>query len=357
VALMDIQEISRQIKQNCDISDAQYWGFHSICGLLMRLRELFQHEHTCRPWDPAPPEDVSRWITAREALWQDLEGQSLKEIVIEGRKYDPFDVDGLNSILGPLGYVYGSGFGTFNKPQFFLGRLHERREVYDYVIHSVGEELCRDLSLHPALLQGRCIYIRHDALVMLIWDRFQAIKSRQCGSVLEEVFRRYGIGREAEPSEGLFLSLEKIIQAASDLFILHEIGEAFEDDLADEWLDIIGRGCDKYSELYLRGTKDLIADTSDMGPLRTIFREENENLLLLYVALLDGIRKDLFPEMMDAFREFRETQEWSLIEDARKAGYRKAVDLRNTVISYWRDKADIAGLPAILRDYIGAKNR
>jgi len=94
-----------------------------------------------------------------------------------------------------------------------------------------------------------------------------------------------------------------------------------------------------------------------MGPLRTIVREENENLLLLYVALLDGIRKDLFPEMMSAFREFRETREWSLIEEARKAGEKKAIDLRNTVISYWRDRADAAGLTTILRDYLGAKGR
>jgi hypothetical protein len=354
---MDITDIIRQIKRNCDISDAHHWGFYSICGLLMRMRELFQHEHSLLPWDPVPSEDVSRWISEREALWYDLEGQTLNEIVVEGRRYDPFDVDGLNRLLEPLGYVYGSGFGTFNKPQFFLGRLHEKREIYDYVIHSVGTELCRDISLDPALLQGRCIYIRHDALVEIFWDRFQAMKSRQCGSLLEEVFCRFGIVKETEQSEDLFRSIEQIVHTASDLFVLHEIGEAFEDDYSEEWLGIIGSGCDKYGELYLRGTKDLIADTSVMGPLRTIVREQDENLLFLYVVLLDGIRKSLFPEITDSFREYRDTKQWQVIEEARKQGYKKSSDLRNMVIKNWREKSDTAGLSALLRKYVERGSR
>ena len=30
------------IKYNCDVSDAQFWGYFSICGLLMRYRDLFR---------------------------------------------------------------------------------------------------------------------------------------------------------------------------------------------------------------------------------------------------------------------------------------------------------------------------
>jgi hypothetical protein len=352
---MDIQDIAKQIKHNCDISDARYWGYYSICGLLMRMRELFQHEHAYMPWDPVSPEMVSRWISNRESLWNELEDREFEDIVIDGRKYNPFDVAGLNDLLGPLGYVYGSGFGTFNKPLFFLGQLKEQREICDYVVYSVGTELCRDLSLDPALLQGRCIYVRLGAVIMILWDRFQTMKSRQCGGLLEEVFSRYGITKDAEPSESLFRSMDRITHAATEFFILHEIGEAFEDDLSEEWLNILAGGCDKYTELYLRGIKDVIADTSKMGPLGHIVKEKDEDLLFLYVSLMDGVRRGLFPDIGHAFQEFRVTKEWRMIEEARQSGAGKASDMRNAVIAYWRETGETTGLQAILRGYTGTK--
>ncbi len=351
---MNIQDIIRQIKHNCNVSDAQNWGYYSICGLLMRMRELFQHEHAFMPWDPVSSHDVSQWISGRESLWKELEDTPLTEIVFEGKTYDPFDSTGLNKILEPLGFVYGSGLGTFGKPQFFLGQLQEKREIYDYMVHAVGIELCRDLSLDPALLQGRCIYVRHDAIVTILWDRFQAMTSRQCGSLFEEVFSRYGIAKDAEISEIFLRKMEGIIHAATDLFILHEIGEAFEDEPSEEWLRIIADVGDKFCELYLRGLKDVIADTSGMGPLRKIIKEEDENLLALYVALLDGIRKDLFPAIIPAFREFRDTNKWDVIEQARQHGYRKAADIRNDIMAYWGQGGNVTGLRERIRSRLGA---
>jgi len=350
---MNIQDITRQIKRNCDISDAQNWGYYSICGLLMRMRELYQHEHALMPWSPVSSNNVSDWISERENLWHELEDKSLEEIVIEGKNYNPFDSADLNKLLEPFGYVYGGGFGTFNKPQFFLGRLQEKREIYDYMVHSVGTELCRDLSLDPALLQGRCIYVRQDAIVTIFWDRFQTMTSGRCESLIEEVFRRYGVTKNAVLSEEFILGIDRITHAAADLFVHHEIGEAFEDELSEEWFGIITSVCDKFCELYLRGMKDIMADTSGMGSLRRIVQEEDENLLFLYVAMLDGIRKDLFPDIRKAFGEYRHTKKWQVIEEARQCGYKRAAEMKYAVIAYWREGGTPGGLQVLIRDRVG----
>jgi len=35
---MDIKKLIDQIKFNCNLSDARFWGYYSICGLLLRMR-------------------------------------------------------------------------------------------------------------------------------------------------------------------------------------------------------------------------------------------------------------------------------------------------------------------------------
>jgi hypothetical protein len=49
--MIDIQTLTSQVKKNCNISDAHYWGWYSVCGLLLRLRELFRAERGIKLWD------------------------------------------------------------------------------------------------------------------------------------------------------------------------------------------------------------------------------------------------------------------------------------------------------------------
>ena len=56
---MDTEELIIQVKANCDIADAQSWGYYSICGLLMRLRELYRAEHCLMPWEEIPKEPMA----------------------------------------------------------------------------------------------------------------------------------------------------------------------------------------------------------------------------------------------------------------------------------------------------------
>ena len=96
---MDLERLIEQVKLNCNISDAKFWGYYSICGLLMRFRELYRHEESAAPWKGIPQELISEWIASREAQWKDLEDKELLPLEIDGKIYDPFEVDGVNRIL------------------------------------------------------------------------------------------------------------------------------------------------------------------------------------------------------------------------------------------------------------------
>lgn len=341
---MDTTQFIQQIKVNCTISDAHFWGHYSICGLLLRLRELYRHEHSLMPWDEIPRAEISDWIASTEAQWKSLEHEPLRPLEIGDRLYDPFEVDGLNDLLSGQGLVYGGGYGRFNKPTFFLARLLGSTERGDYRIYYAGTELCRDLSASVAMLQGRCIFMRLDTLRMLLWDKLQELRSRKFGGVLKEAFSSYGIESPSLSPEDLSLKIDSLASRLSDLFVLHELGEAFEDEYADEWLSILSNNQDRATEFYLRGIKDLLADTSEKGPLKWLTNAKDIPLLNFYMVFMDGIRKEIFPEMVNAFQMFMEGREWSLIEHARVKGYEKATALRGHVLRLWREgKRDTLG--------------
>ena len=83
--MTDIQSLAPQIKRNCNISDARYWGMYSLCGLLLRLRELYKVEKGIRPWENILQQDMGEWITGRENLWQELEDKDFWKYLYQRR--------------------------------------------------------------------------------------------------------------------------------------------------------------------------------------------------------------------------------------------------------------------------------
>lgn len=343
---VDIKDFLAQVRLNCAISDSQYWGYYSICGLLLRMRELYLCDKGLLPWQPPPQQEVAEWISTQEARWQELEASPLHDIRINSRIFSPFDTDSVNAHLQGTGLLYGAGFGTFNKPVFFLGRLVSDEEVLDYRVRVVESELCRDLSIHPAMLQGRCIFIRRDAVRSVLWDRLQAISSRTCKGTASTVFESYGLLASDAGSHDFLFGLDRMIKDASGIFLWHEIGEAYEDDRAEDWLQMLVALEDKYAELYLRGIKDVLADTSLRGTLRLILNNQDRTLLALYASLLDGIRKDLFTEA--ARPDFIES-DWAAIEAARAASYGRMDSHRLRLLNVWKESGSGKAVSAELR--------
>jgi hypothetical protein len=84
----------------------------------------------------------------------------------------------------------------------------------------------------------------------------------------------------------------------------------------------------------------MLADTNEYGRLQYIAREEKRVSLALYVAFLDGLRKQLFPELNEAFREFVGTGNWGVIQDARLRGYDTARRHAEVITRLYRQGAE-----------------
>jgi hypothetical protein len=347
---MDFEKLARQVKLNCNISDAQFWGYYSICGLLMRLRELYRDEKSLDLWERIPRELISEWIGSTETLWKNLEGRELEPLEIDGRLYDPFEVDGINRVLASRQIVYAAGYGRFNKPTFFLAELSDKKELYDYRIYYAGKELCRDLSTSVAMLQGRCIFMRLDCLKALVWDKFQELRARRFGGLLREAFSSCGIQASDKDSGELFGRIRDLAFRISDIFLFHELGEAYEDERSEEWLNVLHVNRDRSTEFYMRAVKDVMADTSDMGPLKHLIETRDVPLLNFQTAFMDGLRRELFPEMMNSFQIFVEKGDWSVIEEARRTGYGRAADLREHVLRLWKEKKE--DIVPFIKEYV-----
>jgi hypothetical protein len=354
--MKDIDQFIRQVKFNCDISDAKFWGYYSICGLLMRYRDLYRSEHALMPWDCIRHEDISSWIHERESLWKELEESDLQKVVINGLSCDPFDVNSINAALQEKEFIYGAGYGTFSKPTFFVAKLESVRENYDYRVYSAGKELCRDLAAAPAMLQGRCIYLRPDVISSFLWDRFEEMRSSRGGCFAEEVFSMYGIGRKDLWSTELFGKIIQMVSDAAGIFLLHETGEAYEDNYSEDWLEILSCSCDKATELYLRAIKDIRADTSVMGPLKKIIETRDLKGIHLSLLFMDGIRREIFPEFRSSLQQFPSSEAWSALETARKSAYERTDGFQSAIVSVWRRKKDSAEIAACIREIVRKKS-
>lgn len=320
----------QDIKHNCDISDARFWGFFSICGLLMRYLDLYRSEQGLPPWSPAPREEIGRWIQRKESQWPELEQREFVDLTVDGRRFQPFDLAGVNEALRGSGWVYGAGYGIYLKPTFFLARVIAHSERDGHTVHTVREEKVRDLFSAPAMLQGRTIFIRLEPLRTLLWDKYSQLASGP-GSALAEAFRSFGIEPGQPPDTAFEQQLDRMTGVYADILVRHELAESRESLLA--WKECLVAVDDRSAEHYLRALQDLIADTSAAGPLAHIAGGRDAGTLSLYVGLLEGYRRLLFPEIVAAWRRFRKTRDWSPVDEARQAGHARFLALRREVLA------------------------
>jgi Family of unknown function (DUF6866) N-terminal domain/Family of unknown function (DUF6866) C-terminal domain len=318
-SVVDLDVLSRQVLENCAISDARFAGHYSVCGLALRLRDLYKWEKGLEPWVEQDPPVLLEWIGGKQEEWEGLVERDFVALSVSGTVYDPFDVAGINGVLEGEGLFYGAGYVHSLKPSFFLARLEEVRDVDGYRVYILGRELARDLVTAPALSQEERVLVRKEAAQLFLWN--QIFFLRKSGrDALAVAMRACGLEKNASKDAGA--TVTALAAAEMESYIHHELGE-IRDRTFDRqvWRDIIAAFPHTPVELLARTVKDMLADTNEYGRLQYIAREEKTASLALYVAFLDGLRKELFPEVNEAFREFLKTGKWRLIEDARVRGY------------------------------------
>jgi hypothetical protein len=326
--IMDIQLLN-DIKFNCDVSDAQFWGYFSVCGLLMRYRDLFRSERGLKPWAEINREEIMSWISSKESRWPELEAKDFRDLTIAESSYGPFDVVEVNRALQDRNLVYGAGYGMYMKPTFFLAELRSRTVMSDLTVYTSGTELIRDLFTAPGMLQEKSIYLRLEPLTMLLLYKVSERNARSV-SALEDAFAQYGFQHRQIIDETFEKRLGEMAEQYSEILLCHEIAEALEE--VPEWKIIISRAGDRKVEHYLRAIKDLIADTSDHGPYKRIVDLQDRGALSLSIALIDGYRLVMYPEMQNAYNEFSRYGNWSAIDQSRRAGYEHFRAQRDAIV-------------------------
>lgn len=318
-------DIISQTRGNCEISDARHAGMYSICGLALRLRDLYKWEKRLEPWEENEPSEVLDWIGEKEALWDRIAQDDFREIKIHNSRFDPFDTDGINTALRDFGLYYGAGFVHGMKPTFFLAELESKREIDGCSLHVLGRELARDLLTVPAMSRNGKIVFRQESARLFLWDKMTYIN--QSGlPALQFALKRCGI-RDSLP-QTLRRNFGTVFSKAENVFVFHEVGE-IKDTVFDHGMlrEIIAAFSGTSVELMARSVKDLLADTNEFGTLRNIIVEKNEAGLGFYTAFVEGFAKTLFPEIRPAFSGFSATGDWTVIEQAVGKGFATAREL------------------------------
>ena len=317
--MLNIDDITRQVLHNCDISDAYHAGMFSICGLALRLRDLYKWEKGLPAWQESDSAEVLEWIESKENKWESYPENGFKELTIDGRTFDPFDTVGINAILEPHSIFYGAGYARSLKPTFFLADIAEKTSLGGNMIYTLGRELARDLLTIPALTQEDCVILRQESARLFIWDSIFYIK-KSARSALKFALDSCGL-KNQEP-KALQPHLATILAALKESYIYHEIGELRDTDFdRDIWREVIAAFPYSPVEYLARAVKDLLADTNDYGTLRYIVKKRKTAALAFYAAFLDGLAKEFFPELPASFQNFTRTGDWGIIDQAVSSGY------------------------------------
>jgi hypothetical protein len=335
--MLNINDIAGQVLHNCEISDAHHAGMYSICGLALRLRDLYKWEHELPPWEERDSAEVLEWIEAKENKWDAHADADFYDISINGKKFDPFDTSGINSVLEQHNFFYGAGYARSLKPTFFLAAIEEKSIIYGTPIYTLSRELARDLLTIPALSQNDCVLLRQESARLFLWDSIFYIK-KSARPALNFALDSCGI-KDRQP-QALRRSLADILAVQKSNYIYHEVGElkdtVFDRDL---WREIIAAFPYSPAEYLARVVKDLLADTNDHGTLHHIVKERSTASLAFYAAFLDGLAKEFFPELPAAFQEFMQTNDWGTIDQALAIGYKTAAGHAGLIMDLYREGA------------------
>ena len=335
---MDAQELkslTRQVLQNCDISDAYHAGLFSICGLALRLRDLYKWEKQLPPWEERDSSEILDWIDAKENSWEAFAENDYKELSLFGKTFDPFDSDGVNAVLEPHNIYYGAGYAHSLKPTFFLAVVENKIRSNGYPIYTLGRELARDLLTIPAMSQNDNVLLRQDSANLFLWDKIFYIK-KSGRYALDFALEHLGI--TAKDPARLRQHLPEIFAAVKDTYIYHELGEIQDATFDREiWREMIAAFPFSPVEFIARAVKDLLADTNQYGTLHHLIQKRQAAGLAFYVAFIDGLAKEFFPQISIAFQMFVRSGDWRIIEQAVEEGNRTAQKHTNLLLELYRD--------------------
>lgn len=332
---MDITRLSRQVLYNCDVSDARHAGIYSVCGLAMRLRDLYKWERGVPPWQEDEAALVLEWIGGKEELWETLLEADFRRLTVNGRQFEPFDTLEINAALKPSVLYYGAGYAHSMKPTFFLAQIEREEMVDGHKVRHLGREHARDLLSLPAFSQDGEVVLRGEAARMLLWDQIAYI-SNSGRRALD--FALTACGLPDAGTRTIRENFDRIFKVQEQIYLQHEIGELEETVFERRvWQQIVSDYSHTAVELLVRTLKDVLADTGRQGALTRLLENRDEAALGLYLAFGNGMTRLLTGELVCAFDAFEQDRQWSRLAAAAQAVRQNAVSHTTRVMALYRE--------------------
>jgi hypothetical protein len=336
-----LQNLVQQVQANCRIATAAQVGYYSLCGMLLRLRQLYKWEQGLLPWQEGHPQEVLAWIAQQEEAWHDLAETDLRDLQWQSRRLNPFAITEVNQLVAAEGLAYGAGFTHGLAPMCFLGELWEREQRYGLTILILGPELARDMDAAPALRQGETIYLRTEPLAFYLWDHL-ADPTKQNNIFFKVALAARGLDPAAwlQQPDRYAAAFQEMLKAQGEAMVCHEIGEALEPTLQDTLPAIVHRLPHSKVERYVRALKDALADLNEWGRLVHIVQRRDLPQLALLLAWRPGFYPYLIPELELAFWELQRTRDWGVIEATRQIALKRLRQTAQELECLWAEMGD-----------------
>jgi hypothetical protein len=295
--MRNLPQLTSVVQHNCDISDARHAGEYGLCTFLLKMREYYRWENELPFARALPKDELGDWLKAREQQWDGMETEDFAPLPLARGELDPFDADAANRELLPQGCVYSAGYGRFQKPAFFLGRLLRVEARAGFTILVSSCEYARELAAPPAMLQGRTILLRQESVRRYLWEKIEEWQWRKLDNAMARALASYDFMSDTEAA------LQRMTDNESETMILHEVGEAMAGELlGDPWRDLAASVARTPSEPVARAVRDLLADC--LSTLPGLLERANLPALHFYFATFDAPRRPLFPEAAAAYEHF-----------------------------------------------------
>ncbi len=327
---MDLGQLKSQVLYNCDVSDARHAGLYSVCGLAMRLRDLYKWARQVKPWAEDEASRVLAWIGEKEDLWESLMESEYGDLTINGSTFDPFDTLAINAALKPHNLFYGAGYAHSLKPTFFLSEIQFREVIAGYTVWHLGREHARDLLTLPAFSQNGQVVLRTEAAGMFLWDQIMYMNNSGRRAL---DFALKSCGLPDSKTESVRLHLADLLAVQQAVYIRHEVGE-LEESVFDRgtWQQMVADYPHTAVELLIRSLKDLLADTGPQGALTHLIHRQNAVALGFYVAFRNGLFQVLSRRLIGAFDSFLDRADWNLIAEASRDDRSSAIAMTQQII-------------------------
>jgi len=308
-----LQALQTGVQHNCHISDARFASDFTLCVYLLKMREYYRWEMGYSYAESLPQEAIGAWLTQRENHWETLEEQPFIPLEIDHNCYDPFDSEAINKALQKHRLVYSAGYGARAKPHFYLARLERQTRYKGFRIHISAEEYARDLSAPPAMSQNGEIFIRRESLRRMLWERLEEWRWHRPNNAMGRAIGCYDFEQDLEAA------LEQMADAEIQTLILHEIGEVHAGEMLGEgWREMINAFPRSRLELMARAVRDHLADA--LSTLPALLEQVQPPSLHFYFANLSGMRKQIYPALLDAYQHWVEQDDTGRLEEQARRG-------------------------------------